>query len=138
METEKYINIIAEFEIKEDIKEIRIINSYEDRREYTWIRYKVEYRNEKEIKENCEIRINNEIIPFSYKYKFNKKGKYIIKYLFNKNITKINFLFRDCSSLTNINLSNFNTKNVTDMSWMFSDCSSLTNKNIITNDQRIM
>ena len=35
MENKKYINIIAEFEIKEDIKEIRIINSYEDRREYT-------------------------------------------------------------------------------------------------------
>ncbi len=30
METEKYINIIAEFEIKEDNKEIRIINSYEE------------------------------------------------------------------------------------------------------------
>ena len=80
--------------------------------------------NEKEIKDNCEIRINDEKIPFSYKYKFNKKGKYIIKYSFNKNITKINFLFCDCKCLVNINLFNFNTQNVTNMGCMFLGCSS--------------
>ena len=47
-------------------------------------------------------------------------------------------MFSYCSSLTNINLSNFNTQNVTNMSCMFSDCSSLTNINIITNDKRII
>ena len=30
------------------------------------------YENEKEIKEKCKIIINNEIIPFSYFYKFKK------------------------------------------------------------------
>ena len=35
--------------------------------------------------------------------------------------------FSNCSSLTNIDLSNFNIDNVTDMSNMFSNCSSLTN-----------
>ena len=39
-------------------------------------------------------------------------------------------MFSDCSSLTNINLSNFNTKNVSDMSFMFYGCSSLTNINL--------
>ena len=34
-------------------------------------------------------------------------------------------MFNECSSLTNINLSNFNTQSVTDMSWMFSGCNSL-------------
>ena len=32
----------------------------------------------------------------------------------------------DCSSLTSLNLSNFNTDNVQNMSYMFCDCSSLT------------
>ena len=39
-------------------------------------------------------------------------------------------MFDECSSLTNLNLSNFNTTNVTDMSYMFSECSSLTNLNL--------
>ena len=36
-------------------------------------------------------------------------------------------MFSGCSSLTSIDLSNFNTQKVTDMSYMFSDCISLTN-----------
>ena len=36
-------------------------------------------------------------------------------------------MFAYCSSLSNINLSNFNTQNVTDMSWMFYGCKSLIN-----------
>ena len=47
-------------------------------------------------------------------------------------------MFSECSSLTNINLSNFNTQNVKDMIGMFSGCSSLTNINLITNDKRII
>ena len=38
-------------------------------------------------------------------------------------------MFCDYSSLTSLNLSNFNTNNVTDMSYMFSKCSSLTSLN---------
>ena len=39
-------------------------------------------------------------------------------------------MFSGCSSLTNINLSNFNTNNVTSISYMFSNCSSLTSLNL--------
>ena len=39
-------------------------------------------------------------------------------------------LFRNCSSLTSLNLSNFNTSSVTDMSQMFLGCSSLTSLNL--------
>ncbi len=38
----------------------------------------------------------------------------------------MNWMFNNCSSLTTLDLSNFNTANVTDMNCMFSDCSSLT------------
>ena len=46
----------------------------------------------------------------------------------------MSYMFFDCNSLTNLNLSNFNTQNVTNMRAMFSDCNSLINKNIITKD----
>ena len=119
--------IIGEFEIEKDNQTIRIINSYEEFiREKKW-EDKEEFHNEKEIKDNCEIRINDKKIPFSYKHEFNKKGRYTIKYIFKNNLTNVNTLFRDCKYLVNINLSNFNTQNVIYMGGMFEECSSLTN-----------
>ena len=124
----KNINyILAEIEIeKDDVnKDIRIINTFEEsKRKYDWD-YK--YKNEKEIKGNCTIQINDKYITFNYLYKFTEKGKYTIKYSFKKYIRNVAFMFSECNSLTNINLSNFNTQYVTDMSWMFSKCNSLTN-----------
>ena len=126
-ENENYI--LAEVNIEEDNinVDIRIINSYEEwlRGHLDWIKDN-KYNNEEEIKK-CEIKINDELIPFNYKYKFNSKGKYKIKYSFKNNLTKTNHMFFVCELLTNINLSNFNTNNVTNMGWMFNDCSSLTN-----------
>ena len=65
-----------------------------------------------------------------YIHKFESSGKYIIKYLFKKNINNNAYMFSGCFSLTNINLSDFNTNNVTNMSHMFSGCSSLNNINL--------
>ena len=42
------------------------------------------HNNEEDIKK-CEIKINDKLIPFNYKYKFNSQGKYKIKYSFNVN-----------------------------------------------------
>ena len=50
----------------------------------------------------------------------------------------LSFMFRECSSLTNINLSNFNTNNVYDMSYMFFGCKQLTKNNIIAKDKKIL
>ena len=141
-ENENYI--IGGIEIKEEDlnKEIRILNSFEQNKrenkeegiledeedEENEDDYKFE--NEKEIKDNCIIEINNKIIPFSYYYKFKEKGKYIIKYTFKNNINKTDYMFSDCESLTYINLSNFNTQNVTNMSSMFCGCKSLININL--------
>ena len=50
----------------------------------------------------------------------------------------MSFMFSGCNSLTNLNLSNFNTQNVTDMSGMFSGCNSLKKYNIITKDKEIL
>ena len=56
--------------------------------------------------------INLENIVFTKNFKTN-------------NVTDMNFMFSQCSSLKELNLSNFNTNNVTYMSFMFSRCSSL-------------
>ena len=112
-------------------KEIRIINSYEQwEREHPNNKVILKNKNEKEIKENCEIKINSTLIPFSYIYKFRVSGLYKIEYSFKKDLSNINFLFSECSNLTNLNLSNFNTKNVIDMEGMFQLCSKLTNLNL--------
>ena len=123
--------IITEINIKdEDInKEIQIINSYENHQRKLNLEIQKEYMNEQKIKK-CEMRINNELVPFTYFYKFKNKGKYIIKYSFHNYLSNTIFMFSKCSSLTNINLSNFNTQNVINMSNMFSGCSSLVNINI--------
>jgi len=54
------------------------------------------------------------------------------------NVTNMGYMFYECSSLTNINLSNFNTNNVTEIGYIFSGCSSLKKENIITKDERIL
>ena len=130
--------IIAEIEVDDVNKYYRILNSYEESRRTNIFNTAIEekYKNEEEIKQ-CEIRINNELIPFNYYYKFKNKGKYQIKYSFNNYLTKTNDMFCRCSSLTKIDLSNFNTKNVTNMNCMFFGCSSLRRENVITKDKRI-
>ena len=124
--------ILADINIKdEDInREIRIINSYEEeQRRVNRKELKKEYMNEEEIK-MCKISINDKQIQFNYFYKFPNKGKHTIKYSFNNILTKTNYMFYECSSLTNINLSNFKTQNVTNMYSMFFGCSSLTDINL--------
>ena len=76
--------IIAEIDINEkDInKDIRILNSHEEAvRINEYIKKDKVYDNEEEIKK-CEIRINDQLIPFNYIHKFKSSGKYTIKYTF--------------------------------------------------------
>ena len=125
----KDIQIINSFE---NVKR-QIINSFENvKRQNHWKDKpnEYEYKNEEEIKENIVIKINGEIIKFTYFYKFKKEGKYIIEYKFKNDLTKANNIFFNCKTLTNINLSNFNTNNATNMNGMFCGCSSLTNINL--------
>ena len=62
---------------KEDYLNQKIINSFEEvKRNNEDIEEGI--NNEDEIKENCELYLNNKKIDFSYKYKFPKDGKYKI------------------------------------------------------------
>ena len=135
--------IIGEIDIKnEDInKDIHIINSFENwKREYKEEDDKDDYKyeNEKELKENTEIKINEKLIEFTYYCEFNKEGKYIIEYSFKKNLTKINHMFYGCDKLVSLNLSNFNTQNITNIEHMFDNCVSLAKNNLITKDNKIL
>ena len=126
--------IIAEIIIKkEDInKKIRIICSFEEYKKKSCILDSKEYKyeNEKEIKENCEIKINNNKIPFSYYYEFKEEGKYIIQYSFKNHLSRANHMFMDCESITNLDFSNFNTEKISKIEYMFYNCRSLTNINL--------
>ena len=127
--------IICEYNI-EDKKNIRILNSYEEVKKNDSFFSGIE--NEKEIKDNCVIYLNENKIDFCYEYEL--EGKNIIKIKCINSLNNTNFIFYDCSSLTSLNLSNFNTNNVINMNNMFHNCSSLTfldlsnfNTNNVTN-----
>ena len=127
--------IICIYDIKKDEDDylnnpIRILNCYEEAKKDhpNWNLEGI--NNEKEIKENCELYLNENKIDFCYKYKFDKEGKYTIKIIFKKPLININYIFFDCNKLLSIDLSNFNTNNVTNMSYMFFNCSSLTSLNL--------
>ena len=125
--------------IKDKLNEpIQILNCYEEaKKEYSSLKGK---NNEKEIKDNCELYLNDKKIDFCYKYTFKKEGNYIIKIIFENPLNNTNYIFSNCSSLTSLDLSNFYTNNITNMSFMFAHCSSLTslelsnyNTNKVTN-----
>ena len=121
--TEHYID---EYDID---KEITIINTAENKNIYTAEEEKDEeylkkwepLYNEKDIKQ-CSIRINDELIPFSYKYKFPSKGNYTIKYTFPHSLEKACYMFYECSNLKKADLSNFDTSKLTNLSNMFGFC----------------
>ncbi len=48
-----------------------------------------------------------------------------LEYLNTEYVTDMTNMFRDCSSLTTLDVTTFNTQNVTDMGFMFSGCTSL-------------
>ena len=93
--------IIGYIEIKEKNKKYRIINSYENVKKEEPGKWNLDIiqaqKNEEEIK-NCNIFINNKKINFDYYYKFEKEGKYQIKYIFKKLIKSTNFMFYKCDN----------------------------------------
>ena len=124
--------IIAKIKINDVNKDVRIINSFEEYMRENNMKINVEddeYKNEKEIKDNCEIEMNNIKIKFSYFYKFKNEGIYKIKYIFKNKIRKINHLFSDCKNIEYIDFTNFNTQNIIKMNNLLYNCEKLENIN---------
>ena len=114
-----FIRCIIEIK-KEDIgKEVQIINS----QNY------LGHLN-KEIEKEIKIILNGEIKSNTLKYKFNKKGIYTIYLVSNNLLTKMSFMFYNCSFLKKLDLLSYDTSQVTDMSEMFQNCSLLTELNL--------
>ena len=117
-------------------KEIKIINSFEQSKrddpnnDILNNRNENEYNNEEEIKDNCEITIDEQKINFSYFHKFNNPGDYEIKYLFKDKLTNSSYMFNKCNCLTNLDLSHFDSKDITNMESMFNSCESLKQINL--------
>ena len=65
----------------------------------------------RDIENNCIIKINDEIIDFSYYYKFSKIGKNKIQYIFKNTLKDISSMFKDCD-IMNIDFSFFDSENV--------------------------
>ena len=112
-------------------KNINIINCCEGAKSFnSKIKETPENYNEEEIKNNCELFLENKPIDFSFKHIFEKEGIYKLKIIFKKPLTNINCLFFGCSTSTNIDLSNFNTNKITNMKRLFCFCSALDTLNL--------
>ena len=93
--------------------------------------------NLKELNElNTELFINNIKYKYEKYFKLDKEGTYEIKLKFKIYIKDCSFMFCDCSKITNIDLSSFDTNYVTNMSYMFFCCSKLTDINLSSFDTK--
>ena len=93
-----------------------------------------------DINGGIDVYLNNEKINViknnnQWLIDFNSRnvGKYNFEIIFNNNLTNLNCFFSECSTLTSLDLSNFNTSNVTDMYRMFNKCYKLQKINGLTN-----
>jgi len=76
---------------------------------------------------NFGILINDKIYKSKEYFIPESDGIYHIKIYIKNNIKDCLGLFYDCSNISNIDFSSFDTKNVTNMSWMFSHSWKITN-----------
>ena len=79
---------------------------------------------------DIDIFINNEKINKrkynnQWKYKFDKKGKYIFEIIFNNNINNMKQFFEKCNNIISLDFTYFQSSNITNMSWMFNNCNKL-------------
>ena len=77
-----------------------------------------------------KIICNSNVTNMSYLYNSNRSKSIDVSGLNTSNVTNMQQMFYNCSSLTNLSLSNFNTSNVTNMQQMFYNCSRLKNLDI--------
>ena len=72
-----------------------------------------------------EVYINGNNMDILEKYFFNQTENFV-ELIWNNDLDNTDGMFSECTDITEINLSNFNTSLISSMSFMFSDCSSLT------------
>ncbi len=88
------------------------------------------YNNKEDFQNSIDLLLDDQIIDFGFQYKFQKEKQYTLIFKIKKPLENLNNMFYNCSSLTYLNLSNFNTNNVINMSYMFYKWSSFTYLNL--------
>ena len=86
--------------------------------------------NLKEIKDFCQISLNDENIPFNFEYTFPKEGKYNFKFSYKYCLVNSSNMFFGCKNLISLDLTNFNSSYITNMSCMFFGCKNLETLNV--------
>lgn len=69
-------------------------------------------------------------INSSWKWKDDIANKFVSERVACKDVTDMRWMFRNCSNLISLDLSNFDTSKVEDMHSMFEDCSNLTSLDV--------
>ncbi len=113
------IYCFEEFKIGNQNNYIEYIYNIKKRGIQSLLKCKEYQLSEEKMKEYFKIHINNKRIKSNLQYNFPRKGEYKIKIEIKKLLNNMSDMFSDCSSLTSLNLSNFNTNNVEDMNHMF-------------------
>ena len=101
-----------------------------DTQDQTHLSAYVEVKNNGIVTLRCFIHCTNANSKNSNGFFHGSKAIKIFIISCGNNITDMSYMFSECTSLTNLDLSNFITNNVTNMSWMFYGCSSLTELNL--------
>ena len=113
---------IDEFDINNEIYFLDNTNGYTD--DGTNIKHY--HDNLKELNEsNTELYINDKKYKFKKFFKPDKEGIYKIRLVFNTSIKDCSYMFYNCSFISYIDLSSFDTKDVTNMREMFAGCTSI-------------
>ena len=85
-------------------------------------------KKKKILEENVKIYIDSQLIKFNYKYK-STYNKIHVKFIFNKILDDLSFMFFECPNLESIDLSSFTCNHIMNMCGMFSGCFNLKSVN---------
>ena len=107
-------------------EEFSLLHDYNNNcNEFVKISKNIDLREKKKfIKDNIDIYVDSQPIPFNYKYKTNN-SKIHVKFLFKKIADDLSFMFFNCINLDSIDLSSYDMTNIIDMTCMLSGCKNL-------------
>ena len=92
--------------------------------------HEAKFINVKEIRDFCNLYLENEQIPFNFEYNFPKEGKFNFKFQFKIALLNTSNMFFGCKTLQTLDLSNFNAKFIQNMNSMFYGCVNLEQLNL--------
>ena len=104
--------IILNYEITDLDKKIHLINSNF-----------LQNISSMQIK-NSDRTVNISLFPVD-SYRFAEIDNYTVEIKFNNNLTNLNYIFQDCTSLTEVDFSQLNAFYAIEMEYVFDSCSSL-------------